>query len=260
MERSGISTETVRQLPGMLEIADAGPDELALGARAHSLILGKAMAPALERLELDDWTCRVCGTRIPDCMEVDHLDVHAARGSKGLSAICQFCHNLRHPLWAAARGRFRLFWGPDMAQRDVHRAAWQVFFASGRVGGSDADPELRSAAALVVEDIDRRESALECIAGSADACGFLEALLTARDLLSDSAFRRIAAALDGIVRFWPSATDRAANREIAAPASLSCWREGRFEDLAADAASRHWETEQSSERLRGLFQSEAGQD
>ena len=244
----------------MLDIAGACPGELTLGARAHSMILGKAMGPASARLAMDDWTCRVCGIRIPDCMEVDHLDGHAPCSSSGLSAICQFCHNLRHPLWAAARGRFRLFWGPDASQRDVHRAAWQVFFASGRVDGIDADPELRSAAALVVEDIDRRERALECIAGSAVACGFLEALLAARDLLPDSAFRGIAASLDGAVRFWPSAADRAADREIAGPASMACWREGRFEDLSAEAAARHWETEQSSDRLRGLFQSEAGKD
>ena len=244
----------------MLEIADGCPGELALGARAHSTILGKAMGPASARLAMDDWTCRFCGTRIPDFMEVDHPDGHAPCGLNGLSAICQFCHNLRHPLWAAARGRFRLFWGPDVSQRDVHRAAWQVFFASGRVDGSDADPELQSAAALVVEDIDRRERALECIAGSADACGFLEALLTARDLLADSAFGSIADALNGVVRFWPSAADRAADREIAAPASLACWREGRFEDLSAEITALHWETEQSSDRLRGLFQSEAGKD
>ena len=244
----------------MLELADACPGELALGARAHSMILGKATGAASSRLAMDDWTCRVCGTRIPDFMEVDHTGGHAPCGPNGLSAICQFCHNLRHPLWAAARGRFRLFWGPDVSQRDVHRTAWQVLFASGRVDGRDANPEIRSAAALVVEDIDRRERALECIAGSANACGFLEALFAARDLLADSAFGGIADSLDKVVRFWPSAADRAADREIAAPASLACWREGRFEDLSAEIASRHWETEQSSDRLRGLFQSEAGQD
>ena len=242
----------------MLEIADGEPDILAMGARAHSIIAGACLDSVAARLALDEWTCSVCTTRIPEFMEADHAERHEACGPERLRTICQFCHQLRHPVWAALRGRIRLFWGPGLDQTDINRAAWQVFFASPGGPVATADEALADAAARTIEDVDRRERVLEHIVGSAHPEAFFEALFTARDLLAEAKFLSVSALLDSFVRFWPTAADRASAHRAPGRNGLKCWRHGRFVDVSAEAISSYRAEELSSGRTRGLQSAEAG--
>ena len=76
---------------------------LGMGARAHSELASNNPKAISECLARDDWTCCICRTRIPGFMEVDHVQSHGPCQADQLRTICQFCHNLRHPLWAALR-------------------------------------------------------------------------------------------------------------------------------------------------------------
>lgn len=242
----------------MREIADGEPDVLAMGARAHAIIAGASLDSIAARFALDDWTCSVCSTRIPGFMEVDHAERHEVCGPERMRAICQFCHQLRHPVWAALRGWMRLFWGPGLDQTDINRTAWQVFFASPDGKGMAADEALADAAARVAEDVDRRERVLEHIVGSAHPEAFFEALFTARDLLAEAEFKSVSALLDSFIRFWPTAADRASAHRAPGRNGLKCWRKGRFVDVSTEAIATYWSEEASSGRLRDLQSTEAG--
>ena len=242
----------------MLEIADGEPDVLAMGSRAHSVIAGACLDSIAARLALDEWTCSVCSTRIPEFMEVDHAGRHEVCDPERMTAICQFCHQLKHPVWAGLRQRTRLFWGPGLDQADINRTAWQVFFASPDSKGMTVDEAVADAAARTVEDVDRRERVLEHIVGSAHPEAFFEALFTARDLLADAEFLSVSALLDSFVRFWPTAADRASAHRAPSRNGLKCWRKGRFVDVSTEAVSTYWSEELSRGRLRGLQSTEAG--
>ena len=243
----------------MQEIADSEPDVLALGARSHSIIAGACFESVAARLAQDDWICCACSTRIPECMEVDHAEEHEACGPERLRTICQFCHQLRHPIWAALRGRIRLFWGPGFCQADINRLAWQVFFASPDGKGAIADEALADAAARTVDDVDRRERVLEQIVGSSHPEAFFEALFTSRDLLSESDFLSVSALLDSFIRFWPTAADRASALRASDGSGLKCWRKGRFADVSAEAISSYWSEEANADRLRELRATDFGE-
>ena len=242
----------------MQEIADGEPDVLAMGARSHSIIASACLDSMAARLALDDWTCSVCLTRIPGFMEMDHAERHEVCGTEGMRAICQFCHQLKHPIWAGLRGRVRLIWAPGLDQADINRTAWQVFFASTDGQGMAPNETLADAAARAVEDVDRRERVLEHIIGSAHPEAFFEAVFTARDLLAEAEFLSVSALLDSFVRFWPTAADRTPAHRAPSGNGLKCWRKGRFVDVSAEAVSTYWSEELNSGRLRGLQSTKAG--
>ena len=156
---------------------------LGMGARAHSELASNNPKAISECLARDDWTCCICRTRIPGFMEVDHVQSHGPCQADQLRTICQFCHNLRHPLWAALRGRFRIFWAPGLEQLWINRIAWHVLFASRSRSDGEIDSDLNAAAQQIFNDVSRRETVLADILGGSDALGFWEALFTAKSLI-----------------------------------------------------------------------------
>lgn len=101
---------------------------LNLGARDHAALLGHDVDLCSRVFADADGCCHVCGTHVPEALEIDHTRGHARGKSHdaGLRAICQFCHNLKHPLWAAARGRIVPVWAPDIPQIDLTRLSWSM--------------------------------------------------------------------------------------------------------------------------------------
>lgn len=244
------------ELPSLKEMIGMAPDILSLGARTHALLASYSMPAIADCLARDNWTCGCCGIRIPGYMEVDHLVFHEPCGANELRAICQFCHNLKHPLWAATRGRIRLIWAPGLAQEAIHRIAWPVLFASFDEADCIEAFDIREAAIQIVRDSFRRETVLAEILGSAEAGEFFDSLYIGRRLLDPASFQIVLDQLEGLARFWPVAADRVEGGPIPCCAALSCWREGSFMDMSAAAASDYTRSEWSTEVLRNAFEIE----
>lgn len=223
-----------------------------LGARFHAVVAGasrKAVAACLIR---DSWTCHRCGIRLPGFMEVDHLTGHAPCGEGQMRTICQFCHNLRHAVWAANRGRLRIIRAPALDQIAVTRIAWFVLLASGGTDGSPPDHDLAAAAHVIASDAKRRECVLGDILGTAHAGGLFEALLALKRLAGEDAYVETVDRLDGYVRFWPTASNRSDDKPERACAAFSRWRDGDFHDISGKLVSEYWRSEASVELLREI--------
>lgn len=194
---------------------DAHPRILTLGARDHALIAsacGAAVAAAFER---DDWTCKSCGIRLPGCMEIHHRHAHKPASSGDLETICQPCHDLHHPVWAATRGRLVLVRAPHLSQPDLTRAAWGILFARTAVEGLDLS---------VIDDAIKaaRDAAIE-VTGSDSAEAVLDALLSAKGTFGRSGIEKAAACLDDQIRVLPS---------FAVPQGVyRTWTGAAFEDV-----------------------------
>ncbi len=233
----------------ILELIGAPQEILAMGAREHAILATQCSKAISTRLDRDDWTCHVCKIRIQGFMEVDHIESHTPCGTGGIRTICQFCHNLRHIVWAALRGRLRLIWAPSLDQVSLAKLAWQVLFASEGGSGDSLAPELSEAARTVVDDVARRELVLAHILGSAHAEGFLEALFSARSLMDREAFAKAASRLDHFVRFWPTAAGRTNGKGIPPASAFGCWKDGRFVDMSALAADQYWQREMPADHI-----------
>lgn len=115
------------------------PQTAALGPRFH-LLLARQNARAFRDALVDaDWTCHACGIRVPEWMEVDHLDGdHGSQRPGNLGCICPWCHRARHP---AARPEALTFgWLPELEPAHLSRlAATMVMIESaGRQALADA--------------------------------------------------------------------------------------------------------------------------
>ena len=240
-------------LPTLLEMTDAAQGTLALGARAHAELASDSLAAVAECRERDRWTCGCCGIRVPGYMEVDHVNGHTPCDAGQLRAICQFCHNLKHPVWAALRGRFRLISAPGIGQASLHRIAWQVFFSSGDDSDGIEALEIEDAARSIVRGAFRREAILAEIIGSTHPEGFFEALFAARRLLGEEGYGESVRLLEGLVRFWPAAADLVETESVPASAALSCWSDGRFADHSAQAAREYVRNQRPPERLHEIL-------
>ena len=238
------------------EIANESPRLLAVGARAHAMIATAASDATVECLKRDDWTCHRCGIRLPGFMEIDHVESHDDSNPENLKAICQFCHNLRHPVWAALRGRLKIIWAPGLKQASIHRLAWHVLLASGFAGDEFTRAGLERAALSIADGIGRRECAASQILGSSHPEAFFEALLAAKSMLCETRFAELAMLLDASLRFWPAAVDRISEGCDRPSASVSCWREGGFADVAEDLQKRYWDSEFPGHALADLLRSE----
>ncbi|MCY3878036.1 MAG: HNH endonuclease [Rhodobacteraceae bacterium] len=210
----------------LLRILETPAEELVFGARFHAMLAGGSPAAIAACLRRDDWTCHICGIRLRNYMEVDHIHRHEAGAS--LRTICQFCHDLRHALWAANRGRLCVFWAPALAQIQLTRLAWHVLLAS-------AEEELAPIADDIAADVRRRERVLADIVGTSDPAGILEAMITLKRLGGETEFQQAVSLLGGVLRFWPTA----ANRISGKAAGLKHWRDGGFRDLSMDLISDH---------------------
>ena len=232
------------------EILATSPLTLRHGARFHSRLAMLQAEETARRLLRDDWRCHVCGIRIPECMEVDHVEAHVPCAAAKLKTICQFCHDLRHPVWAGNRGRLQTVWAPDVSQTTLTRIAWAVFLSST----PDADAELQEAARDAAEAIARRESVLAAILGSAHAASLLEALRFCRNTSGAANGTNLARRLDSFVRFWPAAASRTVRRPEPCCSDLSRWDQDRFVRVANQAIAGFWKRCGNGDLLRDRYE------
>lgn len=170
---------------------------LNFGARDHAALLGHDAALCTRVIAASDGCCHVCGTHVPVALEMDHTRGHA-RGKAhedGLRAICQFCHNLKHPLWAAARGRIVPVWAPDISQIDLTRMAWAMI-AWREIHPTDFEVLRRDLLARAV----RFSEAFAC--QSAEA--LFEAAFATRDALGEVRADPLLQQVDQVLRFVPA--------------------------------------------------------
>lgn len=97
-----------------------------LGIRDHAQIIGHDADLCRAVFEKHNHTCHLCGVKTLTALEIDHTEGHSKSAKKGMKPICQFCHDLKHPLWAAARGRIIPIWAPDMTQIDLIQLSWAL--------------------------------------------------------------------------------------------------------------------------------------
>ena len=169
----------------------------ALGARDHALLNRRCMPRISAAMAEGDWTCHVCEIRLPGFMEIDHLDGHRPSDTR-LAPICQFCHDRKHPLWAASRGRITLIHAPDFTHEQLSRLAWTILLHRGQKGaGFDRKRLLRDLEA-------RREDALDAI-GHTNLEALLEVLLSMGDILPAARMAKLTAELDADIRVVPAA-------------------------------------------------------
>ena len=223
-----------------------------LGARFHAVLAGGSRHAVAACLVRDNWTCHLCGIRLPGYMEIDHLAVHAPCSEVQMRTVCQFCHNLRHAFWAASRGRLRIIRAPALDQTAVTRIAWFTLLASTGIDGQPPDHDLAAAAHVIVGDAKRRECVLGDILGTAHAAGLFEALIALKRLAGEDAYLQTVDRFNGFVRFWPTAANRIVEEPVKACAAFSQWRDGDFHDIAAELVSDYWRCEASAEHLREI--------
>ena len=173
--------------------------ELLIGAHQHAQF--NAAMPNRIRgvLRRRKWTCNVCGVRLPGLMEIDHLDKHGPETRGEIAPICQFCHDLRHPLWAAARQRLVPMALPEMDQRTFTRLCWIMISRSLR------DAQSVQRLRLITDVLARRQIQAERMLGTARMIRVFEALLATADLQGAEHAGMIARRLDACVRLMPAA-------------------------------------------------------
>lgn len=209
-------------------LASAPVSLLSLGIRQHGMLLTGLTKEAHACLQAADWTCHICGVRVPEMMEIDHTAGHARAAVKGFKSICQFCHNLKHPLWAGARGRIVPIIAPGIGQIDLHRLAWTVLAQRGaKTPAVDVTG--------VLGDIELRKELFTKTYGGERVDAFLEAVLDLPRAIGADRASKVVMAVDEQVRFWPAEV----LKDLAdlTPASrLSTWREGGFRLASKTAA------------------------
>ena len=178
-------------------VLSGNPRQLTLSARDHALINASMPDAIAAALKAGDWTCHVCGVRLVGLMEADHLKGHRKCGPEGVSPICQFCHDLKHPMWAMARKRAFPIYAPDLPQTDLSRFSWTLLSEMTRDSGGEMFEAL-------LETIGEREaSAFEMIDGE-NMEAALEAVLVLRDRVGKDAALKTCKELDAHIRFLPS--------------------------------------------------------
>ena len=98
--------------------------DMLIGAHEHAVLISEMPNTVRWMLRSRKWTCNVCGVRLPGLMEVDHFDAHETNPENPRAPICQFCHDLKHPLWAATRHRLVPVYMTAMGQTTFTRLCW----------------------------------------------------------------------------------------------------------------------------------------
>jgi hypothetical protein len=178
------------------DVLTGHPRLLNLSARDHALINATMTAEIATALKSGDWTCHLCGIRLEGLMEIDHLRGHKRCGAKDVAPICQFCHDLKHPMWAMARKRAFAIYAPGTSQQDLTRMSWSLLGEVTREeGGSSFDG--------LMEAISERESyAFDLLQGE-NMESALEAILVIRDREGAERAKRVAQVLDEGLRYLP---------------------------------------------------------
>lgn len=176
---------------------EANPRHLTLSARDHALInagMGPEIAKAFKER---NWTCHVCGVRIDGLMEVDHLKGHRISTCAEIAPICQFCHDLKHPMWAMARKRAFPVYAPDIDQTALTRLAWTLLSEMTR-------PEAQESFEDLLGSVSERESAAFEMLDGENMESALEAILVIRGRSGAASAKTLAAELDAHLRYLPS--------------------------------------------------------
>ena len=197
---------------------------LTLGSRAHAMLLSESARACSEVFARDKETCHVCGTAVPGFMEVDHVKGHKPSEARDLRCICPFCHDLRHPLWAAAHRRFVPIHAPDLTQVDVTRLAWTLIGLRGN------EPAAQQAG-QILEDVKKRRNTIKDLLACTEAEPLFEAAFTAFQMLGEKKAAEILLGIDQYLRFFPSEVLRRDGEPVSA--GLSSWRLGGFTRLEA---------------------------
>lgn len=203
---------------------------LTLGIRDHASLLSGDPDLCRKVLERDRHVCHVCGTRTREGMEIDHVAGHVPCRADKLKAICQFCHNLRHPLWAAARGRILPVFAPDVSQIDLHRLSWAMVAWRSRDAFSASCEAVR-------KSLQQRHERFAEIVGCTSAEALFEGILTDVRLLGEERSAPAILEMDRFTRFIPLEVMVPAG-ELAGPgphqrsARLSTWTIGGFRKVA----------------------------
>lgn len=209
--------------------------EMKLGIRQHGALLAGQAGLVAKVFKRDRECCHVCGYRIPGHMEIDHVAGHRRGVTEGdLRTICQFCHNLRHPIWAASRSRMVPIHAPDLSQSDLHRLAWTLLAWRDVENGPIDEGAVTGA-------IDMRRSIFLERFGCQAADALLEAACGLPDLKT-GAGKKIGGAAVGILarvdqslRFWPTEL-LPMIEEFDAGCRVSTWGIGGFQVIAESAA------------------------
>jgi len=175
----------------------ANPRHLTLSARDHALINAPMGAQIAKSFQDHDWTCHVCGVRLEGLMEVDHLKGHRCSSSEEIAPICQFCHDLKHPLWAMARKRAFPVYAPGIDQVDLTRFAWTLLSEMTRQEAQESFEDLLGA-------ISERESAAFEMLDGENMEAALEAIIIIRGRNGLEFSREVAGELDAHLRYLPT--------------------------------------------------------
>jgi len=204
--------------------------ELKLGVRPHAALLSGSEKISVEVFQRDKECCHVCGVRVPGFMEIDHRDGHKKSSAKSLKTICQFCHNLRHPIWAATRKRIIPIFAPDLNQADIHRLAWTLLAWRGV---SEGPVDHGSVAGLI--DIRRETFLKEFGCESAESLFEAAYAVAGPKMLGGKGCLPVFRKMEQSLRFWPA--ELLYDYEELDPGSrLSVWDVGGFRCIADEAA------------------------
>ena len=192
---------------------------MSLGIRDHAKLNRLNSERVAQALRDGQWSCHICSTHIPEFMEIDHLDGHTV-SAKNIKPICQFCHNLKHPLWAAARGKISLIYAPDLSQAELHRICWSVI-------GYRREKDFPADMHRIEQDILKRRGLAEDIIYSRTTEGFLEAIFSLEEKIGLENARMTVEKLDQILRFIPSEV-LPGHEALPAASRVSIWSFGGF--------------------------------
>lgn len=161
---------------------------LNMGMRHHEAIQHEHASAITKMMQTHDWTCSRCGIRLKNFMHVDHAKGHNARDASGLLPICSFCHDQDHLIWAASCRRIVPIIATTpkgvLTNDDISRIAW-AFLSLLR--HEDTNPNAKSAATEIVNDMRLRRAAFQEEFGSKDADSFIEAVYRFLDGAEDEA-------------------------------------------------------------------------
>ncbi|WP_264772341.1 HNH endonuclease [Defluviimonas salinarum] len=218
----------------------------------HAALLVPQAADCAAVFARDKDRCHVCGFRVPGMMEIDHLKGHRKCGPEAMACICQFCHNLRHPLWAGARKRIVPVFAPDLTQEDLHRLAW-VVLAWRDAGEAPVD------VSGIRADIAARHDRLKEILGCIDAESLFEAAFSLRDMVGEKQAMETLMRVDQYLRFWPAEV-MPGHENLLKGSRLSTWSLGGYKVIAQMAARAIREdTNPDFEKIRAAAASMAEQ-
>ena len=172
---------------------------LLIGASRHAEFNAAMPNRNLWILRRSNWNCNVCGVRLPGLMEIDHLDEHGPGPGGRIAPICQFCHDLKHPLWAATRHRLAPVDIPEIDQRTLTRLCW-IMISRVLRDAQDAQ-RLRP----IIRTLVRRRIQAGRMLETLNMTQAFQALISTSELWGTEHAAAIAKRLDSRLRLMPAA-------------------------------------------------------